>query len=124
MDADLDVSARAVVRITRVAPLFDRLAEGIIARLPYEDDGDVALDADDLAAIREKIDGLFPEFRRLYLSLLRKHLGAELPVVLAALEHEAVQRYFKAMQSMENELILELNRLGQKMVCAAGVEAA
>ena len=75
------------------------------------------------AELRERLDAFFPEFRQLYGGLLVKHIGPErLPEVLAALDDEAVQLYFRALQAMEPELVGGLQSLSKRMAVVALVE--
>lgn len=128
MALNIHAVADAAVQITRAAPLFDRLADHLVAQLREsyaQEDAEQALaQRADLGALREKLDAFFPEFRRLYGGLLVKHLGPErAPRVIAALNDESVQLYFRAVQSMEAELQRALERLGERMVFAARAEA-
>ena len=122
MTTDSDMMARTAVQITRAAPLFDQLVNVLLPHRHDEIAGWSAAEggkrdptAAELSALRERLDGYFPEFSRLYLTLLRQHLGPNLPVVLAALSNEFVQTYFRALASMEPELISALQKLADKM---------
>ena len=103
------------VRLTRAAPLFDRLVEHVLAG----SDPPPALGVAEQRGAREFLDRFFPEFRRMYGQLLVQHLGpSDAQRSLAALDQEPVQQYFRALQSMEAELCAGLNQLGEKMALA------
>jgi hypothetical protein len=128
MALNIHAVADAAVQITRAAPLFDRLADHLVAQLQDscepEDAAQQLAQRSDLRGLRERLDAFFPEFRRLYGSLLIKHLGPErAPQVIAALSDDSVQLYFRALQAMEGELQGALERLGERMVFAARAEA-
>lgn len=119
MNPDIEGAARAAVQITRAAPLFDQLVDMLLTQAALASDAghplhDAARQAH-LRAAREQLDAHYPEFQRLYYELLHKHLDRQLPAVLAALNSELVQTYFKAQKAMEAELIDELQRLAEKM---------
>ncbi|MEO8178969.1 MAG: hypothetical protein ABI895_09070 [Deltaproteobacteria bacterium] len=121
---NIGVSAEAAVQVTRAAPLFDRLADNLVARtgdrIHNRQQADEVSKHAELRALRERLDAFFPEFRLLYGSLLVKHLGTEqAPRVLAALEDDRVQRYFRALQDMQAELLGGLERLADRMALAA-----
>src|SRR5262245_63508903 len=96
-DEEAAAAAAAAVRVTRAAALFDRLIATLLAQpLPSDASGSELAPAAQME-LRERLDAFFPEFRQLYGGLLVKHIGARcLPSVLAALDSEAVQIYFKA----------------------------
>ena len=110
------------MRVTRAAALFDRLIATLLAQV--EPGSAPSPDAPRFTEteLRERLDAFFPEFRQLYGGLLVKHIGTPcLPGVLAALESESVQIYFRALQAMEPELIGGLQNLTRRMaVVAAG----
>jgi hypothetical protein len=121
---NIGASAEAAVQVTRAAPLFDRLADTLVARtsdrIRNRQQTDEVSKHAELRALRERLDAFFPEFRLLYGSLLVKHLGTEqAPRVLAALEDDCVQRYFRALQDMQAELLGGLERLADRMALAA-----
>jgi hypothetical protein len=114
MMTDIEMTSRTAVQITRAAPLFDHLVDMLLLdSAPHPKGG--ADDQAGLSAVREQLDGHFPEFRRMYFTLLRKHVGPSLPLVLAALNDELVQRYFRALKSMEPDLMAGLQKLAEKM---------
>ena len=120
-------TAEAAVQVTRAAPLFDRLAETMVARvedrLQRRSQNDESLRAQALRALRERLDAFYPEFRMMYGGLLVKHLGAEqAPQVLAALEDDSVQHYFRALHEMQYELWGGLERLADRMAMAVQME--
>jgi len=123
---NIHATAEAAVQVTRAAPLFDRLADTLVARTGdriqnRQESAGVSKHAE-LRALRERLDAFFPEFRLLYGSLLVKHLGTEqAPRVLAALEDDSVQRYFRALQDMQAELFGGLERLADRMALAAQI---
>jgi len=121
---NIGASAEAAVQVTRAAPLFDRLADTLVARtsdrIRNRQQTDEVSKHAELRALRERLDAFFPEFRLLYGSLLVKHLGTEqAPRVLAALEDDCVQRYFRALSDMQAELLGGLERLADRMALAA-----
>lgn len=120
-------TAEAAVQVTRAAPLFDRLADTMVARaedrLQGREQHDEPLRAQALRALRERLDSFYPEFRMLYGGLLVKHLGTEeAPRVLAALEDDSVQHYFRALHEMQSELWGGLERLADRMAMAVQTE--
>jgi hypothetical protein len=123
MMTDIEMTSRAAVQITRAAPLFDHLVDMLLEDSAAHAHGQ-ATDQAPLSALREQLDGHFPEFRRMYFTLLRKHVGPSLPLVLAALNDELVQRYFRALKSMEPDLMAGLQKLAEKMaeVSAPGAQ--
>jgi hypothetical protein len=120
---NVSLTAEAAVQVTRAAPLFDRLADHLVERLRERLERRAALDPSlehaELSALRERLDGFFPEFCALYGGLLVKHLGAESPRVIAALRDDSAQLYFRALQAMQAELWGGLERLGDRMAHAA-----
>ena len=121
-------TAEAAVQLTRAAPLFESLAETMVARvegrLQSSAREDEPLRAQVLRALRERLDTFYPEFRMLYGGLLVKHLGAEqAPRVLAALEDDSVQDYFRALHEMQSELWGGLECLADRMALALQTEA-
>jgi hypothetical protein len=123
---DMNPTAEAAVQVTRAAALFDRLAENLIEQLSTrlqrrEQDAD-SLQAQ-LRQLRERLDAFFPEFRQLYGGLLVKHLGLESARVIAALQEESAQQYFRAVQAMQAELQGGLERLCDRMSLAAQLAA-
>jgi hypothetical protein len=125
---NIHVTAEAAVQVTRAAPLFDRLADTLVARIRERLEGrwesDTGSTLAELRALRERLDAFFPEFRMLYGGLLVKHLGPEqAPHVIAALEEDSVQRYFRALQDMQAELLGGLERLADRMALAAQLGA-
>jgi len=120
MTDDQAAAAAAAVRVTRAAALFDRLIATLLAQLEPEAPAGQSSPPAGQAELRERLDAFFPEFRQLYGGLLVKHIGARcLPSVLAALDSEAVQIYFKALQAMEPELIGGLQSLTRRMAVVA-----
>ncbi|HEU4583624.1 MAG TPA: hypothetical protein VFS67_35440 [Polyangiaceae bacterium] len=118
-------TAEAAVQVTRAAPLFDRLADTMVARVEdrLPERHDESLRAQALRALRERLDAFYPEFRMLYGGLLVKHLGAEqAPRVLAALEDDSVQHYFRAVHEMQSELWGGLERLADRMALAVQMD--
>jgi hypothetical protein len=124
---NIHLTAEAAVQVTRAASLFDRLADHLVqqllARLEYRAEAGSASAPAELAALRERLDSFFPEFRQLYGGLLVKHLGAESARVIAALQGDCAQRYFRALQEMQPELVGGLERLGDRMALAAQLAA-
>lgn len=119
MTDDHAAAAATAVRVTRAAALFDRLLATLLAHAAE------AAPAPEQAELRERLDAFFPEFRQLYGGLLVKHIGARsLPSVLAALDAEAVQVYFRALQAMEPELLEGLQLLTQRMTIVAAASSA
>lgn len=121
-------TAETAVQVTRAAPLFDRLADTMLARvedrLQCREQNDESLRGQALRALRERLDAFYPEFRQLYGELLLEHLGAEqAPGVLAALEHDSVQHYFRALHEMQSELWGGLERLAERMALAVQMDA-
>jgi hypothetical protein len=114
MMTDIEMTSRTAVQITRAAPLFDHLVDTLLQESTLPEHGQ-ASDQAMQSALREQLDGHFPEFRRLYFTLLRKHVGPSLPLVLSALNDELVQRYFKALKAMEPDLMAGLQQLARKM---------
>jgi hypothetical protein len=123
MMTDIEMTSRAAVQITRAAPLFDHLVDMLLEDSVAHSHGQPT-DQARLSALREQLDAHFPEFRRMYFTLLRKHVGPSLPLVLAALNDELVQRYFRALKSMEPDLMAGLQKLSEQMaeVTAPGAE--
>ena len=118
-------TAEAAVQVTRAAPLFDRLADTMVARVEdrLPERHDESLRAQALRALRERLDAFYPEFRMLYGGLLVKQLGAEqAPRVLAALEDDSVQHYFRAVHEMQSELWGGLERLADRMALAVQMD--
>jgi hypothetical protein len=118
-------TAEAAVQVTRAAPLFDRLADTMVARVEdrLPERHDESLRAQALRALRERLDAFYPEFRMLYGGLLVKHLGPEqAPRVLAALEDDSVQHYFRAVHEMQPELWGGLERLADRMALAVQMD--
>lgn len=120
-------TAEAAVQVTRAAPIFDRLAATMVARvedrLQRREQNDESLRVQALRALRERLDAFYPEFRMLYGGLLVKHLGTEqAPQVLAALEDDSVQHYFRALHEMQSELWGGLERLADRMAMAVQME--
>lgn len=119
-------SARALVQVTHAARVFDRLVDSLIEQYRsaqvapssgsvVSDPAPGELEAE-LVALRERMDGLFPEFQKSFGALLLEHLGAEhAPETLAALSSEPVQRYFRARRSMEGSLLELMSGLSRKM---------
>lgn len=122
MTPQAHISVRAAIQITRAAPLFDRLANAVVehcASLPTQRIADNSVCHGSAAnVLRERLDWFFPKFRDLYFNLLRQHVGAELPEVLAALSDDTIQRYLRALESMQPALLHCLEQLGQEMVSA------
>jgi len=121
---NIHATAEAAVQVTRAAPLFDRLADTLVARtgdrIQNRQESDGLSKHAELRALRERLDAFYPEFRMLYGTLLVKHLGTEqAPRVIAALEDDCVQRYFRALQDMQAELLGGLERLADRMALAA-----
>jgi hypothetical protein len=113
-----DPSARTAIQITRAAPLFDRLAEAVVehrSSLEASQRGQGSAAPPQLHVLRERLDWFFPQFRDLYLNLLRQHIGPDLPAVLRALNDESVQRYLRALQAMQPALSHALQQLGREM---------
>lgn len=131
MTTNKDMMARTAVQLTRAAPLFDHLVNVLLPQRPDASAGSPTPEgarqdptAAELSAVRERLDGYFPEFSQLYLTLLRQHVGPDLPAVLAALSNELVQTYFRAVAAMESELIAALQKLGEKMARETPVGSA
>lgn len=129
-----DVSARAAIQITRAAPLFDHLVDAVLehytSRTPTRPAaaGNVLAKNDPipLAALRERLDWFFPQFRDLYFELLREQLGRDLSLVLGALQDERVQRFLRALETMRPALLRSMQQLGREMANAleaSGVSA-
>ena len=119
---ELNLAAEAAVQVTRAAALFDRLADNLIEQLRERLERreiDPASRHAQLRQLRERLDGFFPEFRQLYGGLLVKHLGLESGRVLAALQGEPAQLYFRAVQAMQGELQGALECLCDRMSLAA-----
>ena len=114
-----NVCPQTAIRITRAAPLFDRLAAAVLehrASLPTTDSS--VRSGSEQALLRERLDWFFPKFRDLYFNLLRQHVGSDLPNVLAALSDETIQRYLRALESMQPTLLHCLEQLGEEMLSA------
>jgi hypothetical protein len=118
----MNLTAEAAVQVTRAAALFDRLAENLIEQLSarlLRREPDAEWRQAQLRQLRERLDAFFPEFRQLYGGLLIKHLGQESARVIAALQEESAQQYFRAVQAMQAELQGGLERLCDRMSLAA-----
>lgn len=113
-------AATLAVRVTRAAALFDRIIATLLVPVGQASTPARAVEEAERADLRERLDAFFPEFRQLYGGLLVKHIGAQaLPAVLAALDSEAVQAYFRALQAMEPELLGGLQSLTKRMAVVA-----
>jgi hypothetical protein len=116
------VCAQTAVQITRAAPLFDRLADAVVehhSSLPTHRIADGAICSGSAqTTLRERLDWFFPKFRDLYFNLLQQHVGSELSEVLTALSDETIQRYLRALESMQPALLHCLEQLGEEMVSA------
>lgn len=115
--------AAAAVNLTRAAILFDGLANGLIdqVRRAMSVPGGAAHDIErELLRLRARLDGLYPEYQQLFGGLLLEHIGREhVPSVLAALQAEPVQAYFRAAPRMNAELQALLIELARRMSRAA-----
>jgi hypothetical protein len=112
-------TAATLVQLTRAASIFDRVADGLVARVrgamavPEQADADIE---QEFTALRAKLDAFFPEFRELFAGLLVRHVGEEeLPLVLSGLSSEVAQRYFRATGKIEADMQLQLVELSQRM---------
>ena len=118
----VNVCPQTAIQITRAAPLFDRLVGAVVehrASLATQQRAGGSLGTgSERDVLRERLDWFFPKFRDLYFKLLRQHVGSELPEVLAALSDETIQRYLRALESMQPALLHCLEQLGQEMVSA------
>jgi len=121
-------AARTLVQVTQAARVFDRLVESLIeqqratAAQPYSrevtlgQDGTLEIADGDFVAARERMDALYPEFQELYGGLLFEYLGREhVDEVLQLLRSEPMQRYFRARRQMEQDLVLGMGALSQKL---------
>jgi hypothetical protein len=117
-----NVCPQIAIQITRAAPLFDRLAGAVVEHRAslcrHQMASGSVCSGSEPDVLRERLDWFFPKFRDLYFNLLRQHVGSDLPEVLAALNDEAVQRYLRALESMQPALLRCLEQLGQEMVSA------
>ena len=122
MTAISDVSARSAIQITRAAPLFDRLVDAVLehrtSRVSTRPAAAGPNDPAQLAALRERLDWFFPQFRELYFELLREQLGADLSSVLDALKEERVQRFLRALEALHPALLSSMQQLGREMLVA------
>jgi hypothetical protein len=121
MTAISEVSPRAAIQITRAAPLFDRLVDAVLDHRTSRVSTRPATAGDDsaqLAALRERLDWFFPQFRDLYFELLREQLGNDFSSVLGALEDERVQRFLRALERMRPALLSGMQQLGREMANA------
>ena len=122
MTPRVDVCPHTAIQITRAAPLFDRLAGAVVEHRSSLSRHRIAAGSpcndSDHVLLRERLDWFFPKFRDLYFNLLRQHVGSDLPDVLAALSDETIQRYLRALESMQPALLRCLEQLGQEMVSA------
>lgn len=119
---DTDPTAEAAVRVTRAAALFDRLADDLVEQLRRRlerSERSAAQRTEQLRRLRERLDAFFPEFRQLYGGLLLEHLGHDGERVIAELQNDTAQRYFRAVQAMQGELQRGLERLSDRMSLAA-----
>jgi hypothetical protein len=116
------VCPQTAIQITRAAPLFDRLAGAVLEHratlATQQRAGGSDCSGSEPHVLRERLDWFFPKFRDLYFNLLRQHVGSDLPEVLAALNDEPIQRYLRALESMQPALLHCLEQLGQEMVSA------
>jgi hypothetical protein len=128
MTTNLGDAAKTLVQVTHAARVFDRLVDDLMSQLRASQtapvsrevtlgqDGTLDLSDAELIAARERMDALYPEFQRLYGSLLVEQLGAEhTESVLAALHSEPMQRYFRARRQMEESLVEGMGALSQKL---------
>jgi hypothetical protein len=118
----VDISAHSAIQITRAAPLFDRLAGAVVEHCSslsrHRIAAGLTCSESDHDLLRERLDWFFPKFRDLYFNLLRQHVGADLSEVLAVLSDERIQRYLRALESMQPALLHCLEQLGREMVSA------
>jgi hypothetical protein len=114
---DIDHLPRMAVQVTRAARLFDGVASALLPQQPRPGATipGYGCESVERSQLRERLDQFFPEYRQLYFDMLQRRLGSSLPAVLAALNNELIQSYFRALESMERELIHELQQLAQRM---------
>jgi hypothetical protein len=101
------LEARAV-RACNVAPVFGRMADGVILgvrrALGVPDQAEPEVEQE-LRALRGSFDEQYrPEFDRLYATLLVQQLGNATSVVLAALESEPVQQYLAVAEQIDTDI--------------------
>jgi hypothetical protein len=121
-------AAKALVQVTHAARVFDRLVDSLIGQLRASQrvpasrevtvghDGTLDISDDEFVSVRERMDALYPEFQRLYGSLLLEQLGPEhAEEVLMALRSEPIQRYFRARRQMEQALLEGMGALSHKL---------
>ncbi|MEY4548650.1 MAG: hypothetical protein RL685_4845 [Pseudomonadota bacterium] len=110
------------VRLGHVAPLFARMADGMLLSwrraLGVPDHADAEVEGE-LAAVRKMFDEQFlPEFARLYAELLQRHLRAATSAVLVALADENVQGYLAVVDRVETDLAALLREYLPRMKAA------
>jgi hypothetical protein len=118
----VDITPHTAIQITRAAPLFDRLAGAVVEHRStlskHRMAAGSARNESEHDLLRERLDWFFPKFRDLYFNLLRQHVGADLPEILAVLSDERIQQYLRALESMQPALLHCLEQLGREMVAA------
>jgi hypothetical protein len=116
--------ADRAVRLSCASPTFGRIADDVVRQVrcvmgvPERAEPEVELEFEGL---RKSLDEFYPEFTRIYASLLEGHLGDAASMVLASLESEDVQAYLRVARGIEGDVNALLKGYADRIVAALNV---